>query len=78
MALFNAPLPVAVHELRAVTAAILMHEQLDHLNTIWKQKGYPEVRVRIGINTAVCLLGHIGSETRINYTALGKYLLFHI
>ena len=71
MALFNAPVTIANHEKQAVRSSLEMNVALDQLNESWKLRGYPEVRVRIGINSSVCLIGHIGSESRINYTALG-------
>ena len=71
MALFNAPTAVVDHEYKATSAALKMHDSLQQLNSEWSQKGYPHVGIRVGINTATCLIGNVGSEQRVNYTALG-------
>jgi adenylate cyclase len=71
MALFNAPLQTPDHEYNAVSAALAMQQQLRVMHLFWKQSGLPELQIRIGINTAVCLVGNLGCEFRVNYSAIG-------
>jgi adenylate cyclase len=71
MCLFNAPLPLENHALMAVSTALQMNHQISVLNDIWKSSSLPSLQIRIGINSDVCLIGNIGSNDRMNYTALG-------
>jgi len=71
MALFNAPLTVQDHAAKAVSAANAMHAKMSELNERWKCKNYPTLHIIIGINSAKCLVGNIGSHDRVSYTALG-------
>jgi len=64
LAVFNAPCPVALHPLCAVTAALDAQERLD------KQPGLP-VRLRCSVHKARVLAGNIGSPSRMKYGALG-------
>jgi adenylate cyclase len=73
MALWGAPAPVADHALRACRTALRMQRRLADLNAIWRQQGHgwPELRMRIGINTGTPVVGNIGGRKRFDYTALG-------
>jgi class 3 adenylate cyclase len=57
MAIFNAPNYVPDHEILAVTAAVQMKHQLGILNTSWIKTDLPPVKIRVGINSGVCLVG---------------------
>jgi len=69
MGLWNAPAHVPDHALRACRAAAAIRRQMHQLarpdGRIDGQK------VRIGINTGVALVGNIGSDERLSYTAIG-------
>lgn len=71
MILYNAPSDVLFHELRAVQSSVQMMKQTDELNESWEKGNLPTVSIRIGINSDNCLIGNVGSTTRVNYTALG-------
>ena len=71
MALFGAPLPCDDHAARAVRCAIEMQEALAEFNVHARQNGWPELEMGIGINTALVVVGNMGSEDRLNYTAIG-------
>jgi class 3 adenylate cyclase len=71
MCLFNAPSTVERHPLMAVITALQMENQLTILNENWKINSLPCLEIRIGINSDTCLVGNIGSNDRMNYTALG-------
>ena len=71
MALFNAPVPLKNHAMYAVAAARDIVRKMDELHNLWSQKGYPHLSITVGINTANCFVGNIGSRNRVSYTALG-------
>jgi adenylate cyclase len=68
---FGAPLDDAVQEKHAVSAAVGMQKALKKLVEKWKREGKPEVAMGIGIHTGQAIVGNIGSEKRIEYTAVG-------
>ena len=37
----------------------------------WKTEGKPEMKVRIGINTGIVVVGNMGSTMRFDYTVIG-------
>ena len=56
----------------SVKMAIEMQRSMIKLNVKWQHVLHREIKIRIGINTGMCNVGNIGSETRISYTAIGK------
>ena len=44
---------------------------LDHMNVQFAKKGWPEIRIGVGINTGQMSVGNMGSEFRRAYTVLG-------
>ncbi|HEX7554496.1 MAG TPA: adenylate/guanylate cyclase domain-containing protein [Geothrix sp.] len=71
MAFFGAPNPDADHARHAVDAAVAMQEALYTLNDL-RPEGYPELRMRIGINSGEAFAGDIGCEKRMDYTVMGS------
>ena len=69
MALFNTPLPQHDHALRAVTAAISVHQQLEAFH----QGFEPNTRlgVNFGIHTGPAVVGNVGTDELMNFTAIG-------
>lgn len=67
MAIFGAPLSVPDHELAAVRAALAMRARLDELRT----EGGVRVGFGIGINSGQAIVGNIGTDERMSYTAIG-------
>ena len=76
MAFWGAPLHDAEHARHALEAAVEMIRRLGELQTVFKDKGWPEIRVGIGINTGVMSVGNMGSEFRMAYTVLGDAVNF--
>ncbi|MBN1104572.1 MAG: adenylate/guanylate cyclase domain-containing protein [Deltaproteobacteria bacterium] len=71
MAEFGAPLPLPDHADRAVRAGLLMQRRLKELRKIWAEKGLPELRCRVGINTGPMIVGNMGSNQVFDYTVIG-------
>jgi adenylate cyclase len=71
MALFGAPLGEPNHATLACYAALDSQTELARLREAWKQEGLPEIIARIGINSGSCIVGNMGSQTRLEYTVMG-------
>ena len=71
MAFFGAPNPDPEHALHAVEAAKAMQQGLKRMNEN-RPEGYPELRMRIGINSGEAFAGDIGCEKRMDYTVMGS------
>ena len=71
MALFNAPLDVPDHGVRACTAAVRMLEELKRLNVGFAERGMHTLDIGIGINTGPAVVGNMGADIRFDYTAIG-------
>ena len=70
MILFNAPLPVADHELQAIRMALRMREAIAALAQGWKKHGYT-LGFGVGIAGGYATIGTIGFEGRFDYGAIG-------
>ena len=71
MAVFGAPIVHQDHALRAVRAAFRMRTELVALNEELKARGQAPVAIGIGLHTGDCVVGNIGTEQRMDYTAIG-------
>jgi adenylate cyclase len=72
MAVFGAPLQQDDHADRALAAARDMLARLEGFNDWLRQEGLHEgFKMGIGLNSGAVLSGHVGSERRLEYTALG-------
>ncbi len=69
MAWFNAPIPQPDHTLRAVQAALDLRSRIESLS----QELQPEQRLSfgVGIHFGDAVLGLVGTEKRLEYTAIG-------
>lgn len=68
---FNAPRRQPDHALRCTMAALEVREKEVYLREKWRDRGLPEARTRIGVNTGDAVVGNVGTESRKNYTILG-------
>jgi len=71
MALFGAPVSHEDHARRAVLAALGILRGLKERNTDLGQRHGVELSVRIGLNTGLVVVGAIGDNLRMDYTAVG-------
>jgi adenylate cyclase len=75
MAFFGEPVAHPDHALRAARTALEMHLSLDGLRKHWHAKGILPAdinfQIGIGLNSGPAFVGLLGSEQRINYTAIG-------
>jgi adenylate cyclase len=75
MAFFGEPVAYPDHALRAVRTAVDMHLSLDGLRKRWYSEGVlpldASFQIGIGLNSGEAFVGLLGSEQRINYTAIG-------
>jgi adenylate cyclase len=79
MAFYGAPIP---HDARygpsdpqrAVYAALDMRDAFARLRDKWwkQRQEIGALELNLGINTGTCLLGNMGSERRVEYTAIGS------
>ena len=71
VALFGAPVSHPDHALRACRAALKVQIAVGELRKKFAEEGLPDVYTRIGLNTDKMLVGNIGSDDLLDYTALG-------
>ena len=68
MALFGAPFALQNDAEAAVRAAVNMQKSLAELNEV---SGKPPLSIGIGIHTGEAVVGFLGTERRMDYTAIG-------
>lgn len=71
MAFWGAPLPDERHAYHAVLAGLEMQRTLAALQPHFREKGWPEIHIGVGINTGRVSVGNMGSEVRVAYTVMG-------
>ncbi len=71
MAFWGAPLPDKAHARNAILAGIEMLVTLQALQPRFKEHGWPEIHIGVGINTGNVSVGNMGSEVRVAYTVMG-------
>jgi len=71
MAFWGAPIENKDHAAQAVRSSLKMVKKLAELNQVWRVKGFPEIKIGMGLNTSLMVVGNIGSERRFNYTVMG-------
>jgi adenylate cyclase len=71
MAFWGAPLPDMRHAFHAVQSGLEMQRALKALQPKFKERGWPEIHIGVGINTGRVSVGNMGSEVRVAYTVMG-------
>lgn len=71
MSFWGAPLQDPEHARHALYAAFDMMKELVIMQQEFRERGWPEVNIGIGLNTGIMNVGNMGSEFRVAYTVLG-------
>jgi adenylate cyclase len=71
MAFWGAPVEDPQHARNAVLAALDMQKDCELLNTKFAARGWPALKIGIGINSGMVRVGDMGSQVRRAYTAMG-------
>jgi class 3 adenylate cyclase/tetratricopeptide (TPR) repeat protein len=71
MALFGAPIAHEDHPHRALRAALAIQSDLAPLREEVRRRHGVDFRLRIGLNTGLVVVGAIGRDLRMDYTAVG-------
>ena len=72
MALFGAPLAHEDHAVRACYAALRMQQSIAALAEALRQSHGLSVQIRVGLNSGEVVVRSIGSDLRMDYTAVGQ------
>ena len=72
MALFGAPLAHEDHAVRACYAALRMQEAVRRYSDELRRAQGVEVQIRVGLNSGEVVVRSIGSDLRMDYTAVGQ------
>jgi adenylate cyclase len=71
MAFWGAPVELLDHASRAVASALKMLETAHRLNDEFVARGWPQLKIGIGLNTGQMHVGDMGSSIRRAYTVMG-------
>jgi adenylate cyclase len=71
MAFWGAPVALPDHAARAVATALKMQETARKLNADFVARGWPPLKIGIGLNTGNMRVGDMGSKIRRAYTVMG-------
>jgi len=71
MAFWGAPVDDPEHAKNAVLTGLEMHVALHELNKDLAARGWPELKIGVGVNTGPMTVGDMGSPVRQSYTVMG-------
>ena len=71
MAFWGAPVKDGDHARHGLISAFEMLKAMEILNAEFIQKGWPPIKVGIGLNSGRVSVGNMGSEIRLAYTVMG-------
>lgn len=71
MAYFGAPMSYPDDALRSVKAAVEMQKDFESLREKWKQDGFMNLGLGIGLSTGEVIFGNVGTKRVMNYTIIG-------
>jgi adenylate cyclase len=71
IAFWGAPLEQPDHPLRACRAVLACRVRLAELQGRFEERGWPALRVRVGVSSGPMVVGNMGSLSRFDYTVVG-------
>jgi adenylate cyclase len=71
MAFWGAPVAFSDHASRGVATSLLMQASAKRLNQDFIARGWPELKIGIGLNSGLMHVGDMGSNIRRAYTVMG-------
>ncbi len=71
MAFWGAPIADDNHADSALAASMQLVNELPELQQVFRDRGWPEIRIGIGLNTGLMNVGNMGSDFRMAYTVIG-------
>jgi len=71
MVMFGAPVPDENHASNAIRAALKMRDEMEKLALKFQKEKNLNLNIGIGIHTGPAVVGNIGSNQRMQYTAIG-------
>lgn len=73
MSLFSHPLKIVEdHAESCCHAALQAMAGIEKLRETCRREGWPQIKIRTGINTGNAMIGNVGSKDRFNYTVSFK------
>ncbi|HCR5178864.1 TPA: adenylate/guanylate cyclase domain-containing protein, partial [Legionella pneumophila] len=72
MVVFGAPHSGGDDAYRAIACALEMQATMQEVNAMNRNSSLPELAMGIGINTGYAIVGNIGSQKRMQYSAIGS------
>ncbi|MBS0335259.1 MAG: adenylate/guanylate cyclase domain-containing protein [Proteobacteria bacterium] len=71
MAFWGAPVEDPEHARQGVLSALAMQARLLEINELIRARGWPPIRIGIGVNSGTMSVGDMGSKVRRAYTVMG-------
>lgn len=71
MAFWGAPKPLESHDMHACRSALECQRFLDAFAIQCAANGFPVMHTRIGLNSGDAMVGNMGFDERLSYTAIG-------
>jgi adenylate cyclase len=71
MAFWGAPVEDAQHARNGVLAGLEMQKECEALNARFVARGWPTLKIGVGLNSGTVRVGDMGSQVRRAYTAMG-------
>ena len=71
MALFGAPIALEDAPQRAIRSALAIQREMAKLSSTLKEEGSASLGMRIGIHTGPVVVGSLGNDLRVEFTAVG-------
>lgn len=71
MSVFGSPIRTSIHLDQGIKAAVAIKLAVQDVNQARRMQGFPPLQMGIGINSGEVIVGNMGSQSRMEYTAVG-------